>query len=48
MTEAADRTRALPAPPSEEILVDAKSLLYATVSDFPQHGRTRTWLEEVL
>ncbi len=30
------------------ILVDANLLLYATVSDFPQHGRARTWLEERL
>ena len=27
------------------ILVDANLLLYAKVSDYPQHARARSWLE---
>jgi uncharacterized protein len=30
------------------ILVDANLLLYARVSDFPQHARARRWLEDRL
>ena len=30
------------------ILVDANLLLYATVADFPQHRRARSWLEDRL
>jgi len=30
------------------ILLDANLLLYAKISEFPEHGRARSWLEERL
>lgn len=28
------------------MLLDANLLIYAKISDYPQHEKTRTWLEE--